>query len=100
MPKLDKTAAIPPTTTTVVKVVPKLSVTPEEAGQSLGIARSTIYELLNAGELAGFKIGRQRRIPVSSLEAYVERQVQLERDRTASNRYSPRRFPTGRLGLS
>lgn len=46
----------------------------EAAGDLLGVSRSTIYELLQAGELrdATVKVGRSRRFLVSELRAYAE----------------------------
>jgi excisionase family DNA binding protein len=46
---------------------------PEEAAEVLGIGRSTLYELLAAGQIESVHIGKARRIPVASLEQYVER---------------------------
>jgi hypothetical protein len=37
--------------------------------------------LLVAGELAGVKIGRARRIPVRSLEAFIARRMAKEAER-------------------
>lgn len=44
-----------------------------EAGEVLGIGRTKVYELLEAGELASVKIGKRRLIPHESLVAYVAR---------------------------
>lgn len=44
-----------------------------EAAQQLGVGRSTVYELMAAGELAVVKIGRRSLIPAESLDQYVER---------------------------
>ncbi len=46
---------------------------PEEAGQTLRLSRSRIFELMASGELASVTIGRSRRIPRAALEQYVER---------------------------
>jgi len=45
--------------------------TVEEAADILGIGRTTIYKLLNSGDLLGVKIGRARRVPRSELDRYV-----------------------------
>ncbi len=50
-----------------------LLLTPAEAARRLSLARSTLYPLLLAGEIASVKIGRSRRIPVDALRDYVER---------------------------
>lgn len=46
---------------------------PEEAAAVLGLGRSTVFELLAAGEIASVRIGRARRISHAALEAFVER---------------------------
>src|SRR5262249_54626941 len=63
----------------------KLLLTVPEAAQALGLGRSVIYELLVAGELAGVKIGRARRIPVRSLEAFIARRMakEMKREQTS-----------------
>ncbi len=44
-----------------------------DAAESLGISRSTMYELAGAGEVATVKIGNRRLVTAESLEAYLER---------------------------
>lgn len=51
----------------------KLMLTPEEVADALGIGRSTVYDLLRLNAIASVKIGRSRRIPVSSLREYADR---------------------------
>jgi excisionase family DNA binding protein len=46
-----------------------------EAAARLGLGRSTIYELIQAGDLPAVKIGRAVRVPASRLAAWVERQT-------------------------
>ena len=50
----------------------KLLLTPEEAGELIGVGRSMIYELLRCGAIESVRIGRCRRIPSDALDAYVE----------------------------
>ena len=50
----------------------RLLVWPEEAAELLGVGRSTIYELMRAGELHVVHIGRAARIPVEDLRLWVE----------------------------
>ncbi len=57
----------------------KLLLTVPEAAEALGLGRSIVYELLLTGELTGVKIGRARRIPVRSLEAFIARRMAKER---------------------
>jgi excisionase family DNA binding protein len=47
--------------------------TPSEAAELLGVGRSTVYELLQAGQIESVRIGRSRRIPRVALVAYVDR---------------------------
>lgn len=43
-----------------------------EVSEALGISTNAVYELLNTGELKGFKVGRKIwKIPRESLEEYV-----------------------------
>ena len=50
-----------------------LLVTAREAGQILGVSRTTVYELIAAGELESVHIGRSMRVPVATLQDYVVR---------------------------
>ncbi|MFD5099755.1 helix-turn-helix domain-containing protein [Streptomyces albidochromogenes] len=58
---------------TALAPVDQLLYTPEEAAVVLRFGRSTIYELMAAGDLKYVKRGRSRRIRRSDLEAYVNR---------------------------
>jgi len=51
----------------------KLLLTPLEAARALGIGRSTVYELMQTGQLASVHIGACRRIPAEDLAALVSR---------------------------
>ncbi len=51
----------------------KLLLTTDEAAEVLGVGRTTVYELLNAGLVESVRIGRSRRIPRAALVAYVDR---------------------------
>jgi excisionase family DNA binding protein len=53
----------------------QLLVTPEEAARRLSVGRTTIYELMSSGELQSVNIGRCRRVPVSSLSAFVSKLI-------------------------
>jgi len=44
-----------------------------EAGRLLGLGRTTMYELIGAGEIEVVHIGRAARIPVESVERFVVR---------------------------
>lgn len=57
-------------------ITPKPIAVPAKDGfRMLGVSKSKGYELIAAGEIDTFKIGRATRITVSSLEAYVARQL-------------------------
>lgn len=51
----------------------RAGLTVTETHERLNCSRGTIYNLLRAGELESFKIGRARRIRPESVAAYVER---------------------------
>ncbi len=44
-----------------------------EAGSALGVSRSTIYRLMECGELETVKIGRRRLVRRETIAALVER---------------------------
>lgn len=46
---------------------------PKEAMEAIGIGKSKFYEMLSAGEISVVRIGRALRIPVSSLDEWIER---------------------------
>lgn len=52
--------------------MPRLLLTPEEAGKVLGIGRTKVYELMLSNALESVKIGASRRIPAESLTTFVE----------------------------
>lgn len=50
----------------------KLSVTIPEAGEMLGLGRSTLYRLINEGQLKPKKVGKRTLFLVSDLKAFIE----------------------------
>ncbi|HET7741149.1 MAG TPA: helix-turn-helix domain-containing protein [Mycobacterium sp.] len=56
-----------------VAAIPRLLLTVTEAGKSLGISRSMVYELIAGGHLVSVKVGGARRISYGSLVAFVRR---------------------------
>ena len=56
---------------------PRLLLRIPEAASRLGLGRSTVYELIQAGELPVVRIGKSVRIPASRLEAWVELQARM-----------------------
>ena len=53
-------------------LTPKEILTREEVMEILKIGRSTFYKLLQTGELKGFKEGNRYKVPVESVERYIE----------------------------
>ena len=49
----------------------RVLLTAEEAAESLRIGRCKVYDLIRSGELESIKIGRLRRIPVSSVRSFA-----------------------------
>lgn len=50
----------------------------EEARQRLGgIARQTVYDLINADELASYHIGTRRFIPADAIKQFIGRRTQV-----------------------
>lgn len=56
-----------------------IAIRPKEAFAAIGVGVTKGYELLAAGELDSFTVGRARRITTASIEAYVARQIQFAR---------------------
>lgn len=52
---------------------PPLAVSPAEAALLAGIGRTKLYEALNAGLLASFKIGKRRLVRVAEIDAWLRR---------------------------
>lgn len=53
----------------------RVSVTPQEVCAALPVGTTKLYELLGRGELASYRVGKARRILVSSIRAYVKRHL-------------------------
>jgi excisionase family DNA binding protein len=58
-----------------------LVASPNQAMKRLQISRSTLYALLNAGDLESYTQGRSRRITIRSINSYVERRLTEESER-------------------
>ena len=57
---------------------PPLAVRVREATRMIGLGRTKLYELINAGDLEVVKIGRATLITVSSLSRLVDRPTGLK----------------------
>ena len=53
----------------------------QEAASRLNLGRTSIYELINAGELPTWRHGRAVRIPAKAIEELVERQLERPQGR-------------------
>lgn len=51
--------------------------TREEVMEILKIGRSTFYKLLQNGELKGFKEGNRYKIPVNSIQDYINKRMKI-----------------------
>ena len=58
---------------TATGVVPLLLTIPQAAAV-LAVGRTTVYELIGAGDLEAVHIGRSVRVPVDALWVFVDRQ--------------------------
>ncbi|HEU5103498.1 MAG TPA: helix-turn-helix domain-containing protein [Roseiflexaceae bacterium] len=54
--------------------------TPEEVAQRLKVGRTKVYELMDRGDLASIKIDRCRRVPESSVDAFIARKLKESSD--------------------
>jgi excisionase family DNA binding protein len=53
-----------------------------EVGRRLSLGRTTVWKLISDGELETVRLSeRAVRVPVASVEAYVARQLERERER-------------------
>ena len=51
--------------------------TREEVMEVLKIGRSTFYNLLQSGELKGFKEGNRYKVPAESIEEYINNRMSV-----------------------
>lgn len=56
----------------------QLLLRPTEVARVLGIGRSTVYELIHAGELPTIHVGRAVRISRRAVEAWIEQRTAAE----------------------
>jgi len=55
-----------------------IAIAPKDAFAAIGVGITKGYELINAGELKSFKIGRATRVTTESIREYVARQIELQ----------------------
>jgi excisionase family DNA binding protein len=58
-------------TTQSTAPVPQLLLTVEEAAEVLRLGRTTVYNLIRAGDLDSVRIGRLRRVPLEELRRFT-----------------------------
>ncbi len=49
------------------------AMSPADAARWIGVSRSTIYRLIQSGEIPTVKVGRRTILPTHHLEAFIER---------------------------
>jgi excisionase family DNA binding protein len=70
-------------------MIEKLGYSVEEAAETMGIGRTTVYELLGSGELDSIKVGRRRVILADDIRAYfASRRASAQDSRLADTRAS------------
>lgn len=57
-----------------VELVPRLSLTPAEAADALGLGRTKLWELTTAGQIPHLKLGKAVRYPVDGLKKWLAEQ--------------------------
>ena len=51
------------------------AVSVDHLAQILGLSRSKAYDLVNSGKVASISIGSSRRVPVKSIDQYIDAQT-------------------------
>lgn len=57
-----------------------IAIPPKSAFAAIGVGVTKGYELINAGELETFKIGRATRVTTESVKAYVARRIAAQQE--------------------
>ena len=60
--------------TTTTQESPTLLITVAEAARRVGLGRTTVYQLIQAGKLPHKRVNRCIRVPVKALEQWAESQ--------------------------
>lgn len=50
---------------------PRALLSVEETAEALGVSRTTVFALIKSGEIETVKVGRLRRVPADSIDAYI-----------------------------
>ena len=78
---------------TAAGAAPMLLTIPQTAAV-LAVGRTTVYELIGAGDLEAVHIGRSIRVPVDALRSFVDRRRLSEAAATVAAASAPRRLAT------
>lgn len=60
-------------TTTESQNTGRVLLTVEAAARQLSVGRTTMYQLIKAGDIATVRVGQLRRVPAAALDEYIER---------------------------
>jgi len=71
LPRADRRDSDTHSHSQIASALIPLLVTVNQAAQLLGIGRTTVYELIEAGELRSAKRGSSRRIPLKAIHDYM-----------------------------
>ncbi|MFJ2741877.1 excisionase family DNA-binding protein [Streptomyces sp. NPDC087440] len=63
--------------------IQKINLTVDQAAEASGLGRTTLFGLIASCELESIKVGRRRLIPVTALDAYMERLRSEQNERPA-----------------
>lgn len=50
--------------------------TPEDVMDELQIGKNAVYNILRSGELKGFRVGRNWKIPRKQLDAFIDKSIE------------------------
>ncbi len=53
---------------------------PEDVASTLSLAKSTVYKLLQVGDIPSIKIGRSVRVRPTDLDDFIEQQLNYSRE--------------------
>ena len=65
-------------------ITPRALLSVEQAAKVLGVSRSTMFEIIKAGEIETVKVGRLRRVPADAIDAYIVAQTGREKTPSAA----------------
>lgn len=48
---------------------------PSEVAEAIGTSKTTVYDLINKGELAAVRVGSDLRVPVAVVQKWIAKQL-------------------------